>query len=414
MAAAPTAASDDPSDHFFQPDKVAPERLNEVLGLELFTDEPFFQSKEAEVGQRVGWPEESRTDELASYRLYAGPEERLLGARPYSCVLYARDGQPMMVSVVYTNKGDFFGGSRVGGGGGVAFGRFEDFEEALQQDEELLEQALASVLGKPRRVRFGKGSMRERALRWDWRGVAFLLSAQDDEYVGLRIVSSEMADNDGVLEPLPDAEFKRKLQARVQRRDNGDVILAQIPMVDQGPKGYCVPATWERYLRYMDIPADMYVLAMAAQTQAGGGSYAGVIDESAQRLARRHKKRVEYVRGDLDLETVAEHIDQGLPLMWNCLVDPRADHAITLRSLLRRGEVPEEHVGKVEELYAELAEQPQSFGGGGGHMRLIIGYNEQTGEIAITDSWGKGFEERWMPVADAQAIHRDRLKIIEP
>ncbi|GDY18595.1 hypothetical protein LBMAG55_19180 [Verrucomicrobiota bacterium] len=43
-------------------------------------------------------------------------------------------------------------------------------------------------------------------------------------------------------------------------------------MVNQGPKGYCVPATWERVLRYMGIPADMYVLAMVGQSGAGGGT----------------------------------------------------------------------------------------------------------------------------------------------
>ena len=32
-----------------------------------------------------------------------------------------------------------------------------------------------------------------------------------------------------------------------------NVVVTDIPMVDQGPKGYCVPATWERYLRYLGI-----------------------------------------------------------------------------------------------------------------------------------------------------------------
>jgi hypothetical protein len=36
-------------------------------------------------------------------------------------------------------------------------------------------------------------------------------------------------------------------------------------MVDQGPKGYCVPATFERAMRTMGIDADMYLLAMVGQ-----------------------------------------------------------------------------------------------------------------------------------------------------
>lgn len=32
---------------------------------------------------------------------------------------------------------------------------------------------------------------------------------------------------------------------------------------------------------------------------------------------------------------------------------------------------------------------------------MIIGYNEATREIAVSDSWGQRFELRWVPVAVA-------------
>jgi len=37
----------------------------------------------------------------------------------------------------------------------------------------------------------------------------------------------------------------------------------------------------------------------------------------------------------------------------------------------------------------------------GGHLRLIIGYNEKTGEILYPDSWGKGHECKRMPAIHA-------------
>ena len=40
----------------------------------------------------------------------------------------------------------------------------------------------------------------------------------------------------------------------------------------------------------------------------------------------------------------------------------------------------------------------------GGHMRLVIGYNEKTGEIIYSDSWGMGHEEKRMKAADAWTI----------
>ena len=40
----------------------------------------------------------------------------------------------------------------------------------------------------------------------------------------------------------------------------------------------------------------------------------------------------------------------------------------------------------------------------GGHMRLIIGYNEKNQEILYTDSWGMGHELKSMPIQHAWAI----------
>ena len=102
-------------------------------------------------------------------------------------------------------------------------------------------------------------------------GHAFLLAAPKDEYVALRILSVKSADEGG-RSRVTDAELFARAKTRVDRRPNGDVILKDIPMVNQGPKGYCVPATWERAMRSMGVPADMYVLAMAGQSGAGGGT----------------------------------------------------------------------------------------------------------------------------------------------
>ena len=40
---------------------------------------------------------------------------------------------------------------------------------------------------------------------------------------------------------------------------------------------------------------------------------------------------------------------------------------------------------------------------GGGHMRLIIGYNDIKKEIIFSDSWGAGHEKKRMAAADASA-----------
>ena len=46
------------------------------------------------------------------------------------------------------------------------------------------------------------------------------------------------------------------------------------------------------------------------------------------------------------------------------------------------------------------------------HVCLIIGYNGETEELAISDSWGPEFRERWITVEEAEAISQSSLKVI--
>ena len=49
-----------------------------------------------------------------------------------------------------------------------------------------------------------------------------------------------------------------------------------------------------------------------------------------------------------------------------------------------------------------------------GGQRMIIGYNDKTGEIAISDSWSSAFAIRWMTLAEANAINAGQSYVIEP
>jgi hypothetical protein len=49
----------------------------------------------------------------------------------------------------------------------------------------------------------------------------------------------------------------------------------------------------------------------------------------------------------------------------------------------------------------------------GGHLRLIIGYSTQRGQVLYTDTWGAGHELKRMKMDDAWAITQG-LFVIEP
>lgn len=209
----------------------------------------------------------------------------------------------------------------------------------------------------------------------------------------------------------------------------GDVWLHDVPMVDQGQKGYCVVASAERVMRYYGTSVDANELAQVANSDAEGGTSMQAMHAALKKIAARLRVRVRVleetdVRGILELvkdynraakrakspeipdpgnminvaaiysamefevlkeartkaradlgrfqRAVQSHIDVGVPLLWSVMLGIKKETGI-----------------------------PQ---GAGGHMRLVIGYNTKTQELLYSDSWGAGHELKRMPMADAWTI----------
>ena len=218
------------------------------------------------------------------------------------------------------------------------------------------------------------------------------------------------------------------LTKSVKRETGGDVFIDNIPMVDQGDKGYCAVATAARLFNYYEIPADQHEMAQIAGNPAGGGgTNPDEMEAALRKISGKYKVRFQtlmdldysshkyqsfmvkynraakklgkkvldtqnyiYFFGGLDPEVlrevngngptyekfmriVREHIDKGVPVMWG----------------LQIGMFPEN---------GQQARQSR-----GGHMRLIIGYNETKKEIIFSDSWGAGHEKKRMAAPDASA-----------
>jgi len=75
------------------------------------------------------------------------------------------------------------------------------------------------------------------------------------------------------------------LASKVKREGNSKAIIEGIPMVDQGSKGYCAVAAFERVLRHYGADVDMHDLANAAETY--GGTNPEKMKTSIQRMAQR-------------------------------------------------------------------------------------------------------------------------------
>jgi hypothetical protein len=192
-------------------------------------------------------------------------------------------------------------------------------------------------------------------------------------------------------------------------KDGSAVLIKGIPMVDQGPKGYCVVASAQRLFEHYGIPCDQHQLAQVVGSDVESGTNSGEVMRALSKLDFRFKTRFSIlacafsdgklysakVRSDGDVDpgsefdgrdfkkTVARHIDAGIPLLW----------------ALQLGRFPEE--------------PPISKQASGGHMRMIIGYDLVSEKVIFTDSWGAGHERKMMTMEHAFAA-TTALYIITP
>ncbi len=226
-----------------------------------------------------------------------------------------------------------------------------------------------------------------------------------------------------------------ELPARLVKDPDGGERLPNIPMVDQGQKGYCVTAATERVLRYYGVDVDQNELAQIANTETDGGTSTEAMLAALKKLASRFKVNVitevnptyaDFVQEISDYNRVARNAPKAAgatlvdtrttPLSYemafsqmkgDLLRDARTklnpaymtrfEHDIQAR--LERG-IP--LLWSVE--LGMLPEEKLNLQTRGGHMRLIIGYNAKTREVYYSDTWGMGHELKKMPLADAWTI----------
>ncbi len=217
----------------------------------------------------------------------------------------------------------------------------------------------------------------------------------------------------------------RTVKENVMRNSTGDVWVANIPMVDQGQKGYCAAAASERVLRYYGVEVDQHQIAQLADTAAEGGTTLEGMTKAISKIGRQfqldkkelispessgsfekseHAKLIEQYTATAKKKKVAgidwkeyttDHM-VDLPRIWTDM-----DPEILLIARNGQKQSMNQFIKNIK-LYADQGvpllwsclvgmypeEPPLGQEGAFGHVRLIIGYNDKTKEILYSDSWG--------------------------
>lgn len=241
------------------------------------------------------------------------------------------------------------------------------------------------------------------------------------------------------LYPKPETRIKRspkpvssrvtakKIRDNVTENSSGDIWIQNVPMVDQGQKGYCAAAVAERVLRYYGHQIDEHEIAQLAGTSAQGGTSTAKMVETVRLMASKcklgYQEIVMMIGGIKDIQKEVE--------MYNKAAKSEKEDEINMREFIHGNII---QVGAIKRAMKPrvvkkmrtkdsrfkkfltgvrtqvdkgipvlwgvtlgIFPEPGVPQTGGGHMRLIIGYNEKTREVLYTDTWGAGHELKRMP-----------------
>lgn len=300
----------------------------------------------------------------------------------------------------------------------------KEFTERVKAAQAALD-TICGVKGKKKNVNTQESGVKLKAWIWEWENGAVLLEAHDTgkgkkdyeaEFIRLRMVKDAAGLERG---SASDAGSRRSLVTNVKRTDEGDVWIANIPMVDQGEKGYCLPATVARIFSYYGMDGvDMHAMASMCDTEAGGGTTIGGMIEALEKIGSRFHVRVMTIK-DKGKKPGPEEIVQaynkvarrkGKPAARGFIgvADRDIDNALSIfdQKILEESFPVKKAAMKkwFRPVYKSIDAGIPVLWGIPGHMRLIIGYNDAKGIIYYSDTWGAGHEKKQMNAFNAYMI----------
>ena len=338
-------------------------------------------------------------------------------------ILRSRDGKLHSFEISIYNRGDM---SQIS---------YETFNALSEKWKTLLENKTQQEGEKINRTQKGSVVSADRWL-WECPGAYIALtksstgrgSNKQPEFLKLTLVSvkfgKEMFASRGGITKL--MTRRSDLKESVKSNTNGDTFIKNIPMVDQGRKGYCAVASAERVFRYYGLQVDQHAMAQIAQSSAQTGTNPAKMVDALKRVAGRTKTRL-YTHYEIDQREIESTIKSYNRLakknQKNVFNTPRngyipyqpflaAADAETLKTVRANGtsfkrfsktirDKIDDGIPLLWSLQVGVIKERGIPQAGGGHMRLIIGYNDKTGHIIYSDSWGAGHEFKKMTFEEA-------------
>jgi len=235
----------------------------------------------------------------------------------------------------------------------------------------------------------------------------------------------------------------RTVKVNVKSNPEGDVWVDNVPMVDQGQKGYCAAASSERLLRYYGRQVDQHEIAQLADTASKGGTSLDGMVSALDAVGKKYQlDQKDLIRSDngrsfekskfyemielynrqakqkrkatINFEDFAETTGPNMRTIDTMKIYAAMDSETLKESKVRQAQGLESFRKNIIQyttqgvpivwacVVGKYPEKPDlGREGAFGHIRLIIGYNAKTQEVLYSDSWGRGHELKRLPLGEA-------------
>lgn len=378
-------------------EETAERLLNRLAGTPFCGDGELWQEPPSRVVRRLNV--NCRAENTGRGKLFAARVARLVfGVQAAEIRIFVVDGRTARIDVFLVNKGDSAIGNK----------RRGDIRNELRHARSAVEKLFRENLGRPRKIGYGTGTLRRQLPMWTRDRYALAIDCVEGEYLIVRIAppeafSSRRRNSGEQPQPL------KNYSANVRRLKNGDVFIADVPMVDQGRKGYCVPATVERVLRYFGISGvDMHKLAEKYKTGVGGRTRSDRMMHGSRQLLEDHGLKMRAV-GKFKRHAIVKYVDRGVPVLWFHYSAPAFKQRLDF-SINSRGRATPEGWKRILDDQKRIRRSNDNP-----HIALIIGYNRETDEFAVSNSWGERYRIAWVRFADMVQADADmNLFVVEP
>ncbi len=359
------------------------------------------------------------------------PDMKLFGFRVWECLVRFKDGQLSKFCYYLYNRGD---------AGSITNERFKIMLKEIKAKVGEWTGAEGGQIRKKkvnRNIAYSQSWTNDEfvfALKWSSSGKR---SASRPEYIKL-VVSKFDADVKKGKSGRVKVAQKEDLKANIIKNEQGDVYIKDIPMVDQGAKGYCAVATTERILRYYGLDVDQHQIAQLADSSASGGTSRLEMLKALKKAGTKFRIKIKELQDDNSFDSwgnfkkfikkynkFAKKADvtqfnpkqavSGNKYSPNVFVQSVDYEFYKKTKLTDKGGFKrfKKNIHKfigmgvplawslMTGVYKDPSIPQQSISG---HMRLIIGYNDKEGEIIFSDSWGAKHAFKKMKYEDAWTI----------